>query len=411
MALTLHPRERLGSSHHAQCKPEAIMPVPHASTRGDSPADIARGYRPIALALLTLALVALCLVLVLPFLPALAWGVALAVIAWPLQSWMLQYVPRRSLATALTTGIVLVLIVGPGLFMVYHLSRETASTAEQIRGETTETTVRDKLADTPGMGAAVAWLERVGVNVDREIHRAIQENTRELTALVQGSLLGIVQFAVAMFILFHILLDRAWLQTRARELLPMSRAEGDQVLKSAADSVHANLHATLITSVIDGLGGGFMFWLLGLPSPVTWGVVMFFLSFLPLLGTWIVWLPAALVLGLSGLWLNAFGLLMWGIASSVVVDNIIYVRIAGERMRLHQVPALLAFLGGLAVFGVSGMILGPAILAVTVAVLDVWHQRANGTAPFVEVSSPSSEEAVQPSPNGAPALRPEVVPS
>jgi predicted PurR-regulated permease PerM len=151
--------------------------------------------------------------------------------------------------------------------------------------------------------------------------------------------------------------------------------------------------------------------LLGLPSPVTWGVVMFFLSFLPLLGTWIVWLPAALVLGLSGLWLNAFGLLMWGIASSVVVDNIIYVRIAGERMRLHQVPALLAFLGGLAVFGVSGMILGPAILAVTVAVLDVWHQRANGTAPFVEVSSPSSEEAVQPSPNGAPALRPEVVPS
>ena len=105
--------------------------------------------------------------------------------------------------------------------------------------------------------------------------------------------MGLVQFAVAMFILFHILLDREALLGRVRGLLPMSRVEGDQVVRGAADSVHANLHATLVTSVIDGLSGGLMFWLLGLPSPVTWGAVMFFLSFLPLLGTWIVWLPAA----------------------------------------------------------------------------------------------------------------------
>src|SRR4029079_19319578 len=127
-----------------------------------------------------------------------------------------------------------------------------------------------------------------------------------------------------------------------------------------------------------------MFWLLGLPSPVTWGVVMFFLSFLPLLGTWLIWIPAAVFLALSGAWSFALILIGWGVASSIVVDNVIYVRIAGDRMRLHQVPALLAFLGGLAVFGVSGMILGPGILSVTVAVLEVWHHRANGTAPLIE---------------------------
>jgi predicted PurR-regulated permease PerM len=386
--------------------PASLEPATEAS-----PAETARGYRSTALALLTLALIALCVILLLPFLPALAWGVALAVIAWPLQSWMIRHVHRRTLAAGLTTAVIIILIVVPGLFVVYQLSREAATTADQMRGEKPETAVRDRLAGTPGAGATLQWLERVGVNVDREVHRAIERYTRDLSALVEGSLMGLVQFAVAMFILFHILLDREALLGRVRGLLPMSRVEGDQVVKSAADSVHANLHATLVTSVIDGLSGGLMFWLLGLPSPVTWGAVMFFLSFLPLLGTWIVWLPAAGFLALSGLWLNAFILLAWGIASSAIVDNIIYVRIAGDRMRLHQVPALLAFLGGLAVFGVSGMILGPGILAVTVAILDVWHHRATGTTPLGAASNPATDSEAAPAMEEAPMRRPEVVPA
>jgi predicted PurR-regulated permease PerM len=336
--------------------------------------EAVRGYRSLALAILTLVLVVLCVYLAVPYLPALAWGVALAVIAWPLQTWVLRRVPRRGFATAVTTAVVVVLIVVPGLFVAYHLAREAGDAADRSRAE--GGTVRDKLADTPGVGGAVAWLERVGVNVDHEVHKAVQTYTRDLSAIAEGSLMGLVQFAVAMFILFHILHDREALLRRVRALLPMTREESDRVTHSAAGSVHANLHATLVTSVIDGLSGGLMFWLLGLPSPVTWGVVMFFLSFLPLLGTWLVWLPATAFLALSGQWGSALILFAWGVASSVIVDNVIYVWIAGNHMRLHQVPALIAFLGGLSIFGVSGMILGPGILAVTVAVLDVWHDRA-----------------------------------
>jgi predicted PurR-regulated permease PerM len=368
----------------------------------------------VALAILTAILIGLCVVLVFPFLPALAWGVALAVIAWPLQTRMLRNWSSPGGAAAVTAIVVVVLIVVPGLFVAYHLSREAADTADRMREEQAGATVRDKLAGTPGTSGAVNWLERIGVNIDREVHGVVEANTRDLLALVQGSLMGIVQFAVAIFILFHLLQDREQLLVRVRGLLPMTRAETDRVLKSAADSIHANLHATLVTSVIDGIGGGVMFWLLGLPSPVTWGVVMFFLSFLPLLGTWLIWIPAAVFLALGGAWSYALILIGWGVASSIVVDNVIYVRIAGDRMRLHQVPALLAFLGGLAVFGVSGMILGPGILAVTVAVLDVWHHRANGTALLIE-----SQEVAEKSPGAADPLgtpiansppRPEVLP-
>jgi predicted PurR-regulated permease PerM len=134
---------------------------------------------------------------------------------------------------------------------------------------------------------------------------------------------------------------------------------------------------------------------------------MFFLSLLPMLGAWMVWLPAVAYLALAGQPVSAAILLTWGVAFSVLVDNLLYIRIAGDRMRLHQVPALLGFLGGLAVFGVSGIILGPAIVAATAAVLDVWHRRATAEkAAEVQAKQETEPNLVSPPvwPNGHPHL-------
>jgi predicted PurR-regulated permease PerM len=196
------------------------------------------------------------------------------------------------------------------------------------------------------------------------------------------------------FLLFHFLRDRPSILAGVRTVLPLSRVESDRVFRRVADSVRANLYATVVTSVIDAVGGGLLFWALGLPSPVLWGMVMFILSVLPILGTFLVWAPAAVYLALVGNWLGALILVTWGVASWFVVDNIIYVRIAGDRMRLHQVPALVAFLGGLAVFGVSGMILGPAIAAVTIALLDVWRHSTAETPITPGEAEPTAEAVV-----------------
>jgi predicted PurR-regulated permease PerM len=189
-----------------------------------------------------------------------------------------------------------------------------------------------------------------------------------------------VQFLVVLFLLYFIFLDRAEFIHRLRELLPLSKSESEQVFTRAADSVHANLHASVITSLIDSTGGTLMFWLLGLPSPVLWGVVMFVLCLLPVVGAALVWVPATIFLTLAGRWPHAAALAAWGVTTSIVVDNFLYSRLAGKRMRMHEAPALIAFLGGLAIFGMSGMVLGPAILAVTVAFLEVWKKRISGDA-------------------------------
>jgi len=300
---------------------------------------------------------------------------------------VLRHTENRTGSAVLATVVVVLALVIPGAFVTQQIAREAASAADQMREDQAKSTFRDRLASTPGMGGAVAWIDRTGIDIDAEASKAARAYFGDAGALAQGSVMAVFQAVIAVFILFYMLRDRKELLAGVRRLLPMRRAESERVFDGAAGSVYANLYATLVTSVIDGVGLGLMFWVVGLPSPVTWGVVTFVLSFLPILGTYIVWMPAAIYLGMIGNWGGAAAILVYGVVSWCIVDNIIYVRIAGDRMHLHEVPALLAFLGGLAVFGASGMILGPAILAVTVAILEVWHYRATGE----KVPTPAEE--------------------
>lgn len=126
---------------------------------------------------------------------------------------------------------------------------------------------------------------------------------------------------------------------------------------------------------MQGTLGGLVFWWLDLPSPLLWGVVMGLLSMLPMLGTALVWVPAAGFLALSGdvdkaLILVAFGTFIIG-----VVDNLLYPLLVKGPMRLHTVPVFIAVLGGLFAFGATGIVLGPLILAVALALLDIWQRR------------------------------------
>jgi predicted PurR-regulated permease PerM len=351
-------------------------PAPTPIVRQEGPLATGERLRPFALAGLTVVLVALCAWLTVPFLPALAWGVALAVIAWPMNRWITRRVTENPVwAAALSSLVATLAVVVPGVFVAYQLVREAGAVGDHVQQAQAEGAIREKMAETPATSELVAWADRVGVDIDAEVRKAVTSIAASPAGVAQGSVMAILQALVALFILFHILKDRSLLLAGVRRFLPMTRPEADRVIDGAASSVYANLYATLITSAIDGVGGGLMFWLVGLPSPVLWGVVMFILSFLPILGTFLVWMPAAGYLVMTGNPGGAFALIAWGVASWLVNDNFIYVRIAGDHMQLHQVPSLIAFLGGLVLFGASGMILGPGILAVTAAVLDVWHRR------------------------------------
>ncbi|SIO32629.1 Predicted PurR-regulated permease PerM [Singulisphaera sp. GP187] len=349
---------------------------PNASPLGSAQTN--EVIRLLALVGLTAGLFALCVWLSVPLLPAITWGVALAILAWPMHQGIRRKVARPGLAAALSTFAVVVVLLVPGLFVTYQLAREATSAARRVSGDEAAAQIRAKVGSIPGGKAVVKWFDRAGIDAEKEVRQIIRSSTQGASDFVQGSASAALQFLVAVFILYHLFHDRAEFLSGLQAMLPLSEPESDFLLKRAADSVHANLYATVLTSLIDTAGFGFAFWMVGLPAPFLWAVVVFVLSLLPVVGSGMVWVPAAAYLALSGHWGGFVVLVGWGLFTSIAIDNLLYARLAGGRMRMHAVPALIAFLGGLAVFGVSGVVLGPAAFAVTSALMEVWKQRMGG---------------------------------
>ncbi|MHB8863063.1 MAG: AI-2E family transporter [Pirellulaceae bacterium] len=133
--------------------------------------------------------------------------------------------------------------------------------------------------------------------------------------------------------------------------------------------------------------------------PTRPGAVLFVLSFLPAVGTAFVWIPVAAYLFLTGRWLEGSALVAWGTISGGIIGNILYIRLAGNRMRMHDVLALIGYMGGVAIFGVLGIILGPAVFAVTAEVLEVWRQPATDREALPVVAQPAPDAAA-PGPPG-----------
>src|SRR5437773_3025226 len=139
-----------------------------------------------ALVALTAGLIALCVLLAVPFLPAITWGVALAILAWPLHRWIGRSVEMPGLAAGLSTVAVVILILGPGLFVSYQLAQEAAAATESAQTDSAAGGWREKAAGIPGLGRVVEWTDRLGVDVEAEAYKLLGSYTRDATSLAQG---------------------------------------------------------------------------------------------------------------------------------------------------------------------------------------------------------------------------------
>jgi predicted PurR-regulated permease PerM len=362
-------------------RPDSHGPEPEARRRSERPPRKVP-LRVVTLALITAILIALSLLIAYPFLHAITWGMALAIMAWPMHRIVRQRIASPNGAALVSTLVVLLLIVVPGTFVIYQIGAEAEQMARETKKPPDEMVSRESLKEVPGGNRVIAWMDRVNVDVEAQLGEVAGSVLPNPESVAAGSITAAAQFLIAMFILFYVFRDRGEFLQWLRAFLPLTRSEADRVFASAADSVYANLYATVVTGLIDSVTFALLFWMLGLPAPFLWGGVMLVLSILPVVGIGLIWVPAAIYLAISGDWPSAAAIVSWGTFTAVCVDYLLYARLVGTRMRMHPVPALVAFLGGLGVFGLSGMILGPAIVAMTAAMLDLWRERStpNGSA-------------------------------
>jgi predicted PurR-regulated permease PerM len=333
-------------------------------------------------ALIAVLLMALyvCWLMFQPFFNVLMWAAVLAVVFYPMHRRIRAETRKPTLAAALSTVLVVLFILLPVTLVTVAVVRELTQVAQSFQAP-------DNTWNVPTPRFVTWLLERVGqyvdITIDRDVARKFLAERMQTwgtalaasTLVVVGGAVGAVtQTLLVIFTLFYFFRDGERIRQATYEMVPLERVQWQDIISRTREVIGATVYGVLAIAAIQGTLGTFIFWVLGLPSPLLWGVVMFFLSMIPMAGAFLVWVPAAIYLALTGSITQAVILVVWGVLVIGGIDNILSPRLVGRRASLHELLIFFAVLGGLQLFGVLGLILGPVVVAMTLALIEMVRQ-------------------------------------
>lgn len=355
----------------------------------------------ILLAVLTGVSLYLCWRTISPFATVILWAIVLALMFRPLFRQLLARTRRPNLAASLTLSVAVVSVLLPLGALSVAVAAEVGTLADEAPGRWLEWSGDPALrARAAGWRADLAqrlpFLDQIDAERVRESLAELGESVvKRSLGLVGGALRAVIQFVMIVFSLFFLLRDGDRFEAALRGLLPLSRSQSDLLIGRTVEVIHASVLGVLVIAVLQGALGGVAFAFLGLPSPVLWGVVMGFFAMVPMVGAGAVWLPAALLLLATGqpgkaIALSAVGALLIG-----TIDNLLRPYLVGGRTGLHELVVFFAVLGGLKLFGVVGLLVGPAVFAVGWSLLELFR---DGRVDAERFDGPLPEATLAPSP-------------
>jgi predicted PurR-regulated permease PerM len=339
-----------------------------------------RAFYTRAFALIALLLVGYLLYLVLaPFFAPIAWALFFAFLVHPLHRWLARKLGGRSAwsAAVLTIGVFL-MVIGPLAALGAAFAAQVTDLARHAQAFAVEHRPAD-LSDLPSLpliGPAAAWVqETAGISLAQIQAWAVETAQAILKALgtlgraaFLGALGTVVGFALMMFILFFAIRDGKQMSDAVRALLPASDADKARLFGHLASVTRALVYGAGVTALVQGALVGIGFAVVGLPSPVVFGVIAALAALVPLMGTPIVWVPALIVLAAQDRYYAALFMLVWG-GIVVTIDNFLRPWLVSGRAHIDALTVFIGVLGGVSAFGPIGVFLGPLVLALGIALV------------------------------------------
>ena len=331
--------------------------------------------RGVFLALLATVTLAFIWVLM-PFFGAVMWGVALAILFTPLFKRLLKKMPRRrTLAALATLTICLVIVILPLAMVGVSLVQEIATVTQSIRsGQINFANYFQQIFDaTPrwlitllerfNLGNMDAWQARISAGAAQ----GSQVIASQALTIGQNTFDFLVSFFVMLYLLFFLLRDGAALSTMMREAMPLAKPHTHYLLNKFTTVIRATIKGNVAVAIAQGTLGGLAFWFLGVQGSLLWAVLMAFLSLLPAIGAALIWGPVAIYFLATGhLWEGAT-LIFVGVFVIGLVDNILRPLLVGKDTQMPDYIVLMSTIGGMALFGINGFVIGPVIAALFMA--------------------------------------------
>lgn len=314
-----------------------------------------------------------------PFFGAIMWGLILALLFAPLFRWWLPRLGfRRTLAALLTLSVALVMVVLPLALLTTSVAMEASGVYARIQsGEWKPSRYLHAWFDTlPGWALTV--LERLGLanfaalqqRIDTVVAQGIQWVVTNAFDIGQNTLGFVVSLLIALYLAFFMIRDGAEMAFAVRQAIPLAGRHQQVLIEKFTTVIRATVKGSLLVAAIQGVLTGLAFWGLGVGEALLWGVLTGFLALLPALGSALVWLPVALYFLATGAVWPGLALLAFGTLVIGTVDNLLRPLLVGRDTHLPGYVVMLATLGGITVFGLNGLVLGPVIAAMFMA---VWH--------------------------------------
>jgi predicted PurR-regulated permease PerM len=324
-----------------------------------------------------------------PFFGAILWAGLLAFLLAPATRRLTRAFGGRSgLAAFLVTMAGALFVLIPAVVTAVIFARQATDLVAKLQ----ELAERYKIAQAsdvfqvPALDHLVQWISGIIRVQPQEIQGwAIQGSKALLTLLVAASgsffkgVLGVViELGLTLMLLFFFVRDGEAVATRALTLVPLSAQRKEHLVDHLSAVTRAVALGTLLTALCQGTLVGLSFAFTGLPSPVVFGVLASLSALIPLVGSSLVWIPAVFVLVAHGRVGAAVFIVVWGMVVVSLVDNIVRPLVVSGRAEISTLPVLLGLIGGLATFGAIGIILGPVVVALVLALIQ-FAEEEHGT--------------------------------
>jgi len=312
-----------------------------------------------------------------PFLAALAWAAVLAVVTFPAHARLARRWGDNTAALASTVGVTLILIV-PTIFVLKAFVQQAVSAVQSLQFDVQ-------------MGR-YAWLNHlwehlqsrfpnfIPADLGQLIHQYVAQGAGYATSRIGEILKNTAEFVVdlsfTILAMFYFFRDGESIVRRLRNALPFEAEQRARLVSDARNMIFATVISSLVSAALHGIMGGVAFALTGIRAPLFWGVLMGFFSLIPMIGTALIWIPLSVSLVLGGH--VARGIVLAIICSIILgtVDNVVRPLLISERAAMNTLLIFIGVIGGISVFGLLGVILGPIIIATAATLLEFYVPRA-----------------------------------
>ncbi|MSR10890.1 MAG: AI-2E family transporter [Gammaproteobacteria bacterium] len=305
-----------------------------------------------------------------PFWGAIFWAAAITIIFFPLHRRLLKTLgDRRNTAALLSLLAGIVLVVIPVVAVIFAFVQEGIQLYERIQSKEI-----DPAAIIEGIGSSVPvipeFLQRLGidlVNIREFLSSAAismsQWLAEEALSFGRNTVSFILSLTLMLYLTFFLLRDGEKIIGWTREALPLDSERKQLLLGKFVEVTRATIKGNVLVAAVQGSLGGFIFWILGIPAPILWAVVMGFLSLIPAVGASLVWVPVAIYLYSTGAWVAASVLVAFGVIIIGLADNVLRPILVGRDTKLPDYMVLFSTLGGLSLMGINGFVIGPLLAA------------------------------------------------